>query len=324
MDTKQLGSLWPVSALTLGGGGIGQLWGETTREECVATVRAAADAGITLFDMAPRYGDGEAESVVGMAFEGKLPDGVRVTTKFRLGTRAAEDVEKITRESLEASLRRMRLERVDILFLHSNIVPDDYDTSAYVDRPATRWSIYAGPWRDVCEELMAEGRIGAWGITGIGYPASILEAVAAAPKPMVAQCLANPLDSAGELKYYPEPTQARHIIANSQAQGVGVMGIRVVQGGAFCDQVDRPLPADHGVMVDFARLAGFRELAAELGTGAAALAHRYALSMAGVDTVVLGVKNREELADCLAAAEAGPLDAATIQRIDAACGAATA
>ncbi|MDP6389451.1 MAG: aldo/keto reductase [Alphaproteobacteria bacterium] len=321
METRQLGSLWPVSALTLGGGGIGQLWGETTREECIATVRAAVDGGITLLDLAPSYGDGEAESVIGAAFEGSLPDGVRITTKCRLGTPPPADVEANVLRSLEESLARLRLERVDLLFLHSNIVPDDYDTSAYPGPRATRWAIYAGPWRDVCEKLIAEGRIGAWGITGIGYPASILEAAATAPRPMAAQCLANPLDSAGELKYYAVPTRARHIIAESHAQRVGVMGIRVVQGGAFCDTVDRPLPADHGVMADYARLAGFRELAAELGTSAAALAHRYALSMTGVDTVVLGVKNRAELADCLAAAEAGALDAATLRRIDAACGA---
>ena len=47
----------------------------------------------------------------------------------------------------------------------------------------------------------------------------------------------------------------------------------------------------------------------------AALAHRYALSLE-VDTLVLGVKNRTELAECVAAAEAGPLPAEIIARID--------
>ena len=61
------------------------LWGETTVDECVATVHAAVDAGIDLFDLAPRYGDGKAEEVVGAAFDGKLPEGVRVTSKCNLG-----------------------------------------------------------------------------------------------------------------------------------------------------------------------------------------------------------------------------------------------
>ena len=68
MKTHAFGSLPPVSTLTLGGGGLGMLWGETTVEECIATVHAAVDAGITLLDLAPRYGDGKAEQVVGAAF----------------------------------------------------------------------------------------------------------------------------------------------------------------------------------------------------------------------------------------------------------------
>ena len=40
---------------------MGQIWGDTTREEAVATARLAADKGINHFDMAPMYGRGEAE-----------------------------------------------------------------------------------------------------------------------------------------------------------------------------------------------------------------------------------------------------------------------
>ena len=69
MHMRMLGRLWPVSVLALGGGGVGQLWGATTREECIATVRTAVERGITLLDMAPAYGNGEAESVIGAAFE---------------------------------------------------------------------------------------------------------------------------------------------------------------------------------------------------------------------------------------------------------------
>ena len=46
------------------------------------------------------------------------------------------------------------------------------------------------------------------------------------------------------------------------------------------------------------------------------IAHRYALSL-DIDTLVLGVKNRRELAECVAAAEAGPLPRDLIARIDA-------
>src|SRR6201997_3009795 len=101
MERHQLGRLWPVSALSLGGGGLGQVWGETTFEECVATVHAAVAAGINLLDLAPRYGDGKAEEVVGAAFGGRLPDGVRVTSKCNLGEPDADQIEDILRRSIE-------------------------------------------------------------------------------------------------------------------------------------------------------------------------------------------------------------------------------
>ncbi|MGI9422042.1 MAG: aldo/keto reductase [Hyphomicrobiaceae bacterium] len=321
METRQLGRLWPVSSLTLGGGGIGQLWGTTTREECIATVRTAVDEGITLLDMAPRYGDGEAEIVIGEAFEGRIPNGVKVTTKHRLGTPPRGEVERQLIQSLDESLSRMRLQHVDIFFLHSNIIPDDYDASAYTDRPATRWTTYIDEFVPVCERLVSDGRIGAWGITGIGIPACILAALDQTSPPAAVQCITNPLDSAGELKYFDGPSRARDIIATGAARGAGILGIRPVQGGALTDGVDRELPSDHGVVTDFNRAAKFRALARELGTTAATLAHRYALTMDNVETVVLGCKNRAELLECIQAAKDGPLEAAVMAKIDAACAA---
>ena len=317
MQTRQLGGLWPVSALSLGGGGIGQLWGETTREECVATVHAAIDAGITLLDLAPSYGMGEAENVIGATFDGKLPEGIKVTTKCRLGTTDPDEVEKTLTDSLTASLERMRLERVDVFFLHSNIVPDDFDISVYGERPATRRSIFHDHVQSVFEKLVAQGRVGAWGITGIGIPPQIIEALESDPAPAVVQCLANPINSAGELNFYGAATRSREVIATANEQGIGVMGIRAVQGGAFTDALDRDLPEDHGVRTDFNKAGNFRALAAERGESAAALAHRYALTMDGIDTVVLGVKNRAELEDCLQAEAAGPLSAEEMAQIEA-------
>ena len=86
MDKRQFGNLWEVSSLTLGGGGTGQVWGQTSRQEAVATVTAAADWGITFLDVAPSYGDEEAEKVIGEAFGSRLPDGVRASTKCAWAT----------------------------------------------------------------------------------------------------------------------------------------------------------------------------------------------------------------------------------------------
>jgi len=317
MNTHAFGRLAPVSVVTLGGGGLGQLWGPTTREECVATVRAAVDAGVTLLDLAPRYGDGKAEQVVGEAFGGRLPSGVRVTSKCNLGNPPPERIERILRQSIEASLRLTQLDRLDLFFLHSNIVPRGnamwrrVDTSRFVPL-----ELFQDAIRPMFERFVAEGLIAAWGITGIGHPEAILTVLGQEPKPAAVQVIANLLDSPGGLKFFDGAARPREIMAAAHANDVAVMGIRAVQAGALTAAIDRPLPADHPEMLDFARAAGFRALCGELGENPAVLAHRYALTLP-VDTLVLGVKNRQELAECVAAADAGPLSADVIARIDA-------
>ena len=166
------------------------------------------------------------------------------------------------------------------------------------------------------EALVADGRIGAWGITGVGVPASIHAALAHAPRPQVIQAVANLLDSAGGMRNFAEPAEPRPIIAAAKAAGIGVMGIRAVQAGALTASIDRELPADHPEALDYVRAAPFRALCAEIGEDPAMIAHRYALGMDGVDTVILGVKNRQELRQCLEAERLGPLDAALTARID--------
>jgi aryl-alcohol dehydrogenase-like predicted oxidoreductase len=318
MQRHTFGPMAPVSTLTLGGGGLGMLWGPTTFEECVATVHAAVQAGITLLDLAPRYGDGKAEEVVGEAFAGKLPAGVRVTSKCNLGNPPPGEIEAILRRSIEGSLRRLRLPRLDLFFLHSNVVPDAAFASAWGEAGArmTPYPVFVDHVRPVFETLVAEGMVGAWGLTGIGHPDTIIRLLGERPAPAAVQCIANLLDSPGGLKFFHGPAKPRAVVAAAQANGVGVMGIRAVQAGALTAAIDRPLADDHPEVRDYRRAAGFRRLCAELGENPAVIAHRYALSL-DIDTLVLGVKNRSELAECVAAAEAGPLTAELIVRIDA-------
>ena len=317
MRQNSFGKLPSVSALTLGGGGLGMVWGETTFEECVATVHAAVAAGINWIDLAPRYGEGRAELVVGEAFAGRLPEGVRVTSKCNIGNPSPADIERLVRQSIEGSLERLRLPRVDLFFLHSNVVPDAQHLARRPDA-AGRMTVYATfvDWvRPLFEQLASEGMIGAWGLTGIGHPDTIMKLLGERPAPAAVQCIANLLDSAGGLKFFDGPARPRAVMTAARANGVGVMGIRAVQAGALTGAIDRPLPNDHPEMRDYEKAAGFRRLAAELGVTPASLAHRYALSL-DIDTLVLGVKNRRELAECVAAAEAGPLPPELLAQID--------
>ena len=320
MRQNPFGPLGHASALTLGGGGIGMLWGPTDRDEARATITAAIDGGIDVLDTAPIYA--QCEAIVGETFGGRLPGHVRITTKCQLGSPDAAAVPGIVEASLTASLAAMKLERVDLYFLHSNICADDYVYASrpdLQDRVATRWSLYMEQVVPTMQALQASGRIGAWGITGIGVPDAIVRALGAdaGVRPGCVQAITNLLDSAGAIRRFAEPEQPRRIIAAANAAGVAVMGIRAVQAGALTDAIDRPLSGNHPETKDYARAAPFRAWCAARGESVAEVAHRYALSMPGVATVVLGVKNRAELAECLRAEAKGPLDAATMAEIDA-------
>lgn len=70
-----------------------------------------------------------------------------------------------------------------------------------------------------------------------------------------------------------------------------------------------------GPLIDAGHKVGLIDGELDYPSNPALLAHRYALSLP-VDTVVLGVKNRAELAECVAAADAGPLPADLATRID--------
>lgn len=317
MRTAQLGRFGDVSRLTLGGGGIGELWGRTDRAEAVATVHAAVDGGITLIDTAPVYR--HCEQVIAEAWNGRVPEGVRITSKVRLGTPPPGEAARRVRAAIEATLATMKLERVDLYFLHTNICADDYvyaRNADHQDEFATRWHTYVEEFIPAVQALAEAGQIGDWAITGTGVPSTVTDALGHDPRPAVAQIVTNLLDSPGGMRNYAEPARPRQLIAAAGAAGVGVMGIRAVQAGALSSAIDRDLPADHAEVRDFGRAAPWRSLCRELGEDPAVLAHRYALSLEGVGTVVLGVKNRQELAECLAAEAAGPLEPDLMARID--------
>src|SRR6202008_3002386 len=101
MQQRPFGKLGEISCLTLGGGGTGQVWGPTSRNEAIATVREAVQSGINFLDVAPAYGRGEAEMVIGAAFDGRLPDGVRLSTKCMLGNPPREEVQSRLEQSLD-------------------------------------------------------------------------------------------------------------------------------------------------------------------------------------------------------------------------------
>jgi len=132
-------------------------WGEVDDAESIRALHVAIDAGVTLIDTAPTYGTGHSELIVGQALA-ELPVTVReslaVATKFGLRidegrrTGGGTDVRpEVIRAECESSLRRLRLDAVDLYQLHGGAET----VAAAEDVVAT------------CENLLAEGKIRSFG-----------------------------------------------------------------------------------------------------------------------------------------------------------------
>jgi aryl-alcohol dehydrogenase-like predicted oxidoreductase len=112
-----------VSALGFGCMGISFGYGPaTSREEGIAIIRAAVDGGITFFDTAEAYGPFTNEALVGEAL-GPVRDQVVIATKFGFkfedGKQAGLDSRPAhIREVADASLTRLKTDRIDLLYQH--------------------------------------------------------------------------------------------------------------------------------------------------------------------------------------------------------------
>jgi aryl-alcohol dehydrogenase-like predicted oxidoreductase len=314
MQQRRLGKTgFQVSAVTLGGGGIGMVWGPTTEEECIATVKQAVAGGINIIDVAPVYGRGKAEEMVGQAWP-ELTAKPLIATKVFVMPEERKDLAGAIRRSLEGSLTRMGLGQVDIFQLHNQIEPQE---PIGPRRLTLKEVIGQGGVLETMQKLKEEGLVRVLGFTGIARH-DVVRELYADGRISTVQLVTNLLGSEGEMGQPGDTPYRNHLemVRLAQAADIGVFGIRPFAAGALTAAIDRTLPPDHPVVRDFALAQQqFAFLTKETGGTLAVAAMRYALSLPGVSTVVTGAKNRTELAEAVAAAEAGPLPAATMEKI---------
>ncbi len=142
-----------VSRLGLGTAPLVGKNGSIPPAQSVATIRAALAAGVTFFDTAPLYGAGRSEQCLGIALQDVPRDRYILSTKVgRLVRADGEVIYDFSRDgvlrSVEESLERLKLDRIDLLLVHD---PDDNEQQALEQAfPALA-------------ELRAQGRIGAIG-----------------------------------------------------------------------------------------------------------------------------------------------------------------
>jgi len=129
MHTRRLGRGLEVSAIGLGCMGLTHSFPPfPEREDGIALIRGAVERGVTLFDTAQVYGPFNNEELVGEALE-PVRDQIVLATKFGFDLSGAErepgldSRPEAIRASVEDSLRRLRTDRIDLLYQH-RVDPD--------------------------------------------------------------------------------------------------------------------------------------------------------------------------------------------------------
>jgi aryl-alcohol dehydrogenase-like predicted oxidoreductase len=228
-------------------------------------------------------------------------------------------IDEAIRTSLEGSLARLRLDRVDILHLHNPITENG-------GGPALSVRQVLDEVAPVFERLREQGKIRFLGITALGETAALHRVIDARvfDSAQVVYNMLNPSAAGALPARYPAQDYGRLFDA-TEAAGVGVVGIRVLAGGALSGSPARhpiagPAPEPIGSAMSYdADIDRARRLMPLIEQGFAAslteAATRFALSHPAMGTILVGMATPQQFEDALTAAEKGPLPQAALDRL---------
>src|ERR1700746_1934871 len=161
METRTLGRTGlKVSSLGFGCGAVGGLMVRGSPGDQERAVARAIELGINYFDTAAMYGNGESERNLGRVIKNLKPEIV-VGTKVRVPDGDRTQIAAAIPASLEASLQRLQLDRVDLFQLHNHITPDGSDGGLTPEA-------VLGEVVPTFERLREQGKTRFWGITAVG------------------------------------------------------------------------------------------------------------------------------------------------------------
>jgi D-threo-aldose 1-dehydrogenase len=282
-----------VTTLGLGAAPIGGLYTPVDADAAHATVHAALRGGVAYVDVAPLYGLGLAEQLLGTALQGVPRESYTLSSKVgRLiveddasssswagakGKRAVFDYSRdAVLRSLEESLHRLGTDRLDIVYIHD---PDDHHEEA------------VGTAYPALAELRSEGVIGAVGV-GMNNVA-----------PLAAFVVETDIDvilCAGRYTLL-DRSAVEDLFPKCLERGVSVVMGGVFNSGILADPYAADpyydyQPASDTVVARARRLA---ELCAEHSTPLRAAALQFPLRHDAVTSVLVGVRSPEEVTDDL-------------------------
>ena len=309
-----------VSEIGFGCGDVGGLMVRGEHAYQVRVVARAMELGINYFDTASRYGGGQSETNLGRVLK-ELSAEVYVGTKYSLGEADPNDLKAGVIQSVEASLKRLGREQVDLIQLHDRI-----SSQTDVSVRAITVSDVLGEVREALEALKFQGKVRFYGMTGVGEPKGIHEVVASGLVSTV-QTVYNLINASAGTAIpagFDMPDYDR-LIDLSAEKNVGVIVIRVLAAGALTGtsvrhpvavQTVAPIGSGRDFQQDESRARQFAFIVDEGFAGDMPEASiRFALSNPGVSTVLVGYSDLEHLEKSVQYAAKGPLPAEALARL---------
>jgi aryl-alcohol dehydrogenase-like predicted oxidoreductase len=304
MPTRPLGatgmaiSRVGIGAWALGGGGWVDTWGAQDDAVSIAAIRHAVDSGVNWIDTAPIYGLGHAEEVVGRAVR-DIPLGERpyVFTKAgviwderrRLDKPALIGSEQSIRAELDASLRRLGAERIDLYQVHA---------------PPTDGTPVEAYWQTFCD-LRDEGKVRAIGLSNHGVEQ--LDRARAVGRVDAVQPKLNLIHrDAVDVLEWCAAHDVGAIVYSPMASGLltgTFSAARVASLDANDWRRSHPDFTGDALIRNLELVEALRPIAARHGVSVAAVAVAWTLSVSGVTGAIVGLRRPDHVSGWLAAAD---------------------
>ena len=310
-----------VSQLGFGCGSIGGLLVRGDYPVMREVVSRAIELGINYFDTAPIYGDGQSEVNLGAVLRELKPD-VLIGTKVRLKSEELDQIGEAVIRSVEGSLRRLGRASVDLIQLHNRIGfqrQPERDQVGTPDLDAVRRAF---------EALQQQGKVRFWGVSGLGVSEALYETVGTGgfQTIQVAYNLLNPSAGMSVPPTFPFQDYGQ-LIERSAQQGMGVIAIRILAGGALsgtparhpvASQSVNPIASEQAYSADVARAQRYTFLVEDSRvSNLVEAAIRFVVSKPGVSTALLGISSRDQLEQAVKYVERGPLSGDALEQIRA-------
>ncbi|MBM2811457.1 MAG: hypothetical protein HW416_2216 [Chloroflexi bacterium] len=307
-----------ISEIGFGGGNVGGLLIRGEQRDQVRAVARAVELGITYFDTAAQYGDGQSETNLGRALAELKPD-VIVGTKISVRPADLDAGHARVESMFEDGLRRLGRERVDVLFYHGQIASQPRDGRALTSEQVL------GPLLESFRRFREVGKVRYLGFTGLGDTAAVLAAIQ--PNAFdVMHCYFSAANPSAAYAVGPSfaPQNLGGIVERASAVGMGLFVIRVLAAGALAGEPERhPIAGGTGgtlisgtdYQADAERAERLRAVASDLGISLAEMAIRFVLSHEQISTALVGISSVDQVEFAAKAADAGPLPPNVLRRI---------